>query len=200
MFIKTGQISFRRSLLIGFAMLTVGMAVTIWQWDSIQYRLEDLGVLNKNVLARLDWFNNPGTSDMSTTERKEVAEFGWEMFSESPMLGNGVGASINWSHEKSSHNEYLNMMVDHGILGLFILPLLVLASAWGAQGEARLIAFGCAIFILYLGFFSHNVLSERYVLMMFPLLESMVMSSRAQRRHEEKSPDEGRSYNHCFAR
>ena len=199
-FIKTGQLSVKRSLLVGCAMLSVGLAVMVWQWDRMQYRLEDLGVLNKNVLARVDWFNNPDVSDMSSTERKEVAEFGWAMFSESPVVGNGLGASVNWAREKSSHNEYLNMMVDHGIIGVFFLPILVLLTQWRAQGEVRQIGFAFAIFVLYLGFFSHNILSERHILMTFALLECMAMSSRSMRASNERLPGEGRSYNHCFAR
>jgi O-antigen ligase len=162
--------------------------------------LEDLGVLNKNVLARLDWFNNPDVSDMSTTERKEVAEFGWAMFSESPVVGNGVGASVNWSREKSSHNEYLNMMVDHGIIGVFFLPILVLLAQWRARGEVKHIGFAFALFVLYLGFFSHNILIERHILMMFALLECMAVSSRGVQADDERLQSEGRSYNHCFAR
>jgi O-antigen ligase len=199
-FIKTGQLSVRRSLLVGCGMLCVALALMIWQWDRIQYRLEDLGVLNKNVLARLDWFNNPDVSDMSSTERKEVAEFGWAMFSEKPVLGNGLGASVNWAREKSSHNEYLNMMVDHGIIGVFFLPILVILTQWRAQGEVRHIGFAFAIFVLYLGFFSHNVLTERHILMTFALLECMAMSSRSSQATDERLPNEGSSYNHCFAR
>ena len=199
-FIKTGQLSVRRSLLVGCGMLCVALALMIWQWDRIQYRLEDLGVLNKNVLARLDWFNNPDVSDMSSTERKEVAEFGWALFSEKPVLGNGLGASVNWAREKSSHNEYLNMMVDHGIIGVFFLPILVLLTQWRARGEVRHIGFAFAIFVLYLGFFSHNVLTERHILMTFALLECMAVSSRSIQANDERLPDEGSSYNHCFAR
>jgi len=199
-FIKTGQLNLRRSLLVGCAMLAIAFAATIWQWDKIQYRLEDLGVLNKNVLARIDWFNSPDASDMSTTERKEVAEFGWEMFSGSPVIGNGLGASVNWAREKSSHNEYLNMMVDHGIIGVFFLPLLVLAIQWRARGEARQIGFSLALFVLYFGFFSHNILTERYMLMIFVLLECMTMSSRAVQLFDKRLQSESRPYNHCFAR
>jgi O-antigen ligase len=198
--IKMGQINLRRSLLIGCVLMAVTVAATVWQWGRIEYQLEDLGVLNANTTMRLDWFNNMDASDFSATERKEVAEFGWEMFAESPVMGHGVGASIDWSYERSSHNEYLNMMVDHGIIGFFILPLLTLAATWRARGETRQISFAFTVFILYFGFFSHNILNERPVLMIFTLLSSMVVSSRVASAREEKSQDESRTYYHCFAR
>lgn len=199
-FIKTGQISLKRSIIGGLLVLLLASVVAVWQWERLQFKLEDLGVLNQNVLTRISWLAGNDETDPSSIERKQVAELGWEMFSERPIFGRGVGASIDWSYEKSSHNEYLNMMVDHGILGFLILPLLVLAAIWRAQGEARHIAFAFGLFTLYLGFFSHNILSERHILIMFALLESMVMSSRSTRRYEEKAQDKGRSYNHCFAR
>ncbi|HEX8088144.1 MAG TPA: O-antigen ligase family protein [Blastocatellia bacterium] len=198
--IKTGQISLRRSILIGCTLVTVTLAAAVWQWNKIEYQLEDLGVLNPNTTMRLDWFNNMDASDFSATERKQVAEFGWEMFSDSPIVGHGVGASIDWSYERSSHNEYLNMMVDHGIVGFFILPLLALATTWRGRGEARQIGFAFTAFILYFGFFSHNILNERPVLMTFALLSSMVMSSREGQAREERSQNESRTYYHCFAR
>jgi O-antigen ligase len=198
--IKSGQISLRRSILIGGTLVTIAFAVAAWQWDKIEYRLEDLGVLNANTTMRLYWFNKMDASDFSASERKEVAEFGWELFSDSPLVGHGVGASIDWSYERSSHNEYLNMMVDHGIVGFFILPLLALATTWRARGEARQISFAFTAFILYFAFFSHNILNERPVLMIFALLSSMVMSSRAAAGREEKSRNENRTYYNCFAR
>jgi O-antigen ligase len=198
--IKTGQISLRRSILIGGTLIAVTFVAAVWQWNRIEYRLADLGVLNANTTMRLNWFNKMDASDFSAIERKEVAEFGWEMFSESPVVGHGVGASIDWRYERSSHNEYLNMMVDHGIVGFFILPLLALATTWRARGEARQISFVFTAFIMYLAFFSHNILNERPVLMMFTLLSSMVMSSRAAPAREEKSRNENRTYHHCFAR
>jgi O-antigen ligase len=198
--IKTGQISMRRSILIGCTLITVTFAAVVWQWDGIEHQLEDIGVLNPNTAMRLDWFNNMDASDFSATERKQVAEFGWEMFSDSPLFGHGVGASIDWSYERSSHNEYLNMMVDHGIAGFFILPLLTLATIWRARGEARQISFAFTAFILYFGFFSHNILNERPVLMAFALLSSMVMSSRGAQARVGRPQNESRTYYHCFAR
>ena len=58
------------------------------------------------------------------------------------------------------------------------LPVLVLAVTWGASGEARQIGLTFAVFMLFIGFFSHNVLDERYCLMMFSLMAAMVVSSK----------------------
>ena len=93
------------------------------------WQLKGLGVLNQNVLERVDWFTNPkGTDDYSLIERQDVAREAWRMFTEQPILGHGLASTKDWSYAVSSHNQYLNLMVDHGILGAFILPVLVLAN------------------------------------------------------------------------
>ena len=50
-----------------------------------------------------------------------------------------------------SHNVYLDRMIEYGFLGMFIYPLLILASVWQAQGEHRKYAFVFAIYALDLG-------------------------------------------------
>ncbi len=54
------------------------------------------------------------------------------------------------------HNQYLALMVDHGIIGGIILPLLILAVMWGAQGENRWVALIFCGAALFLGFFTRQ--------------------------------------------
>jgi O-antigen ligase len=204
--IWTGQINLRRSIIIGCTVLSVAGAALFWQWDKLQYKLEDSGALNSNVLTRVRWFNDFESRDFSVTEREEVAHLAWQMFADNPILGHGVGTSTNWDFEISSHNQYLNLMVDHGILGLFIFPCLVLATVWRAEGEARKIACAFSAFIFQWGFFSHNILEERYILLSFSLLGAMALGARIHHKQQfDQRPErplghEDRSYNHCPAR
>lgn len=183
--LKTGQISLRRSLVTGFAVVCISLIAVIVQWDNIQYKLEDLGVLNSNVLGRIEWLNKPIASDSSALGRQQVAEIALDKFADSPILGQGVGASqkllrVEGGTEISSHNQYLNLMVDHGILGFFMLPLLALAVFWRARGEARRIGLVFAVFILYIGLFSHNIIEERFILLTFSLMAAMAFDSQRQ--------------------
>ena len=191
--IKTGQINFRRSLFVGSIVLALSSVAIISQWDQLQYKLEDLGVLNTNVVERVQWFNKPVADDDSATDRHDVAEIAFEKFSEQPVLGNGVGASlrllrVHGDVEISSHNQYLNMMIDHGLLGIFILPLFVLATVWRARGEAKHIGITLALFMLFMGFFSHNLLQDRYTLLPLALVSMLSLASRSVPKTEAAEP------------
>jgi O-antigen ligase len=187
--IATGVISLRRSLVIGCFGLTVTVFVLMSQWDNLQYELEDLGVLNKDVVQRVEGFASieRADSDDSAAVRKEVADGAWEMFADQPIVGHGVAASKEWHYEAAPHNQYLSLMVDHGILGLFILPLLALAAVWRVRGEARQIGLAFTVFILFWGMLSHSILEEFDVLIMFSLLAAMAASSRLDQRCDQQA-------------
>lgn len=175
--IVNGQVSLRRSLVFAVALLASTAALVAFQWDGLQDQLTNIGVLNKDVSKRIESFANPQdfAADDSAGQRKEVLNGAWEMFADRPILGYGVAASRDWGYEVSSHNQYLSLMVDHGVLGFFILPLIVLATIWRARGKAKQMASSFAAFILCWGFFSHNVLEEYYILLNFSLLGSMTL-------------------------
>jgi O-antigen ligase len=177
--VLTGVVSLRKSLLVGVIGLSALLIPLMVWWDDLLFQLKGLGVLNQNVLERVDWFTNPkGTTDYSSLERQDVAGAAWRMFTDRPILGHGIASTKAWSYAVSSHNQYLSLMADHGILGAFILPLLVLAVTWRASGEVRRTALTFAAFALFIGLFSHNVLDERYFLIMFSLMAAMVVSSK----------------------
>jgi O-antigen ligase len=177
----TGVISLRKSLLIGVIGLSALFVPLLVWWDELLLQLTELGVLNSNVVGRIDWFTSPkGTDDYSLIERQDVARAAWRMFADRPILGHGIASTKDWSYAVSSHNQYLSLMADHGILGAFILPLLVLAVTWRASGEARQTGLTFAAFTLFIGFFSHNLLDERYFLMMFSLMTAMVVTSKVK--------------------
>jgi O-antigen ligase len=182
----TKQINLRRSLAVGLAITIIGAILLAWQWDNVMDKLKASNVLNDNVMGRLEWFNQPMANDDSAIEREAVAAIAFDMFADSPLIGNGVGASrkllmIAGGIQISSHNQYLNLMVDHGILGCLLLPLLVLASLWQARGDERRRAFAFAAFVLFMGFFSHNLLEERFILLLFSLLGAMNFAGKKAR-------------------
>jgi O-antigen ligase len=109
------------------------------------------------------------------------------MFADKPVLGHGVGASKEWRFEVATHNEYLSLMVDHGFIGFFLLPLLAVAASWRARGETRNIGIAFAVFVLFWGLFSHSILEESDVLIMFSLLSAMAVSSRRDPKCEQRA-------------
>ncbi|MFN6516731.1 MAG: O-antigen ligase family protein [Nostoc sp. CreGUA01] len=159
---------------IGIFMITLGSQ---W-WEELLQNLN----LNANSLERIAWFQNISTSDSenSADSRLEVAELAWQMFTKNPFFGNGIGSTLTWSMEISTHNIYLYYMADHGIIGALILPLLVYAVTQHARGETKYIGLAFAAFILLWGLFSHNVLEERYILIMFSFMAAMTGASRLE--------------------
>lgn len=115
--------------------------------------LESSGALNDNTWARLHF-----ASDDSG--RAELALKAWRLFTEAPLLGNGIGATIDWAEANSSHNQFLNLAADHGVLGLLAFPALGLAIA--ASGRD---AGGFALVLMIAGMFSHNLLEDRSTLL-----------------------------------
>ncbi len=147
------------------------------RWDQFLTTLSSSGVINKDVEERLDWFTDPsGVDDYSSWERAYLTRQAWDKTAEHPILGSGTGFSRKMAI--GTHNQYLRFMQEHGLLGAAILPLLVLAVTWGARGEARGLAilFGCTVMLQ--GFFSHDLLNQSEVLMLFALMAVMSLTSR----------------------
>ena len=95
------------------------------------------------------------SQDYSTEDRFLLLREAVAMIAASPWTGHGTGASYLWALDRSSHNVYLNLMVDHGLWGCLLVPALFAALARGT----RL----CGLFIgawLILGCVSHNLLDE----------------------------------------
>jgi O-antigen ligase len=137
-------------------------------------------VINSNVLTRLEWFTDPfGVSDPSSWERKYVAQQAWDKIADRPFLGSGTGSS--YDAYTATHNQYLSFMLDHGLIGAMILPLLILAATWGSQGEARPLAIVFSCVILMLSLFTHLILGPSFFSMpLFSLMAAMAAISRNQ--------------------
>ena len=161
---------------VGVSLLFVALLL-LPRWDQLLTTLESSGVINKNVEERLDWFMDPtGISDDSSWERAYLAKEAWNKTAQHPFIGSGTGSSREVA--VGAHNQYLMFMQDHGLLGAAILPLLILAVTWVARGEARNLAilFGCSV--MFQGFFSHDILNQSEVLMLFSLMAVISSTSR----------------------
>jgi cytochrome c oxidase subunit IV len=165
------------------ALTTVVIALLISPvLGDIERTLEERGALTLNVLDRLAFFGGQGAQDASTSERASVALKAWEIYGESPLLGMGTGENMRIEgFEVGTHNIYLAMLVDHGVIGFFVVPLLLLTTLWGLNRATFDVAVPFAVFILLWGFFSHNVLEERYILLAFGLVASLVAAERRPR-------------------
>ena len=153
--------------------------LTPW-WGDLQQSLAARGVLTTNVRDRLAFFERGTTADASTTERLGVARLAWETFADHPIIGMGTGAATETIFTLGPHNMYLTLMVDHGIIGLFVFPTLLLAACWRASDTTAPVVVPLTLFLLFWGLFSHNVLEERYLLLTVALVAAMVAADRQE--------------------
>ncbi len=166
-----------RTGLVAMAVVTL---VLLPKADDIMATLERSGSLNANVLERLAWLMDPsGVSDASSWSRKYVAQQAWERVGEQPFLGGGTGA-VHERLDIPPHNQFLAYMMDHGLLGAMLLPLLLLALLWRAQEESLCVGliFCCAV--LWFSFFTHTMLNNSHSLLLFSLMAALA-STRLRR-------------------
>lgn len=96
------------------------------------------------------------TDDYSSQERAYVAKEALHLIGTSPWIGHGTGASLLWGHEVSSHNLYLNLLVDHGAAGIWVIP----GWVWALHPGRNRMAWLFTATLLGVGLVSHNVFDE----------------------------------------
>jgi O-Antigen ligase len=123
--------------------------------------------LDDNLTDRVSFFSTLDTTDDAAQERKDLAAHAWDMFLQHPLAGNGLASTVQWTERASTHNMFLSLVVDHGVLGVFIMPALLycVLRRRPAVSAAPHVAF--CLFTLWYAFFSHNILTERYFLLGF---------------------------------
>jgi len=145
------------------------------------YQLFNTGIVSsevnlENIMNRIAFFTELGeTLNFSANERQYVAELGWNKFSNHPLTGIGVGATdlaaSPWGYEQSTHNMFLRLLVEQGVLGgLLYLSLvaLILVRAWRLlkyppspmAGDIGLALLLVVLYFTFLGLFSHTLLQE----------------------------------------
>jgi hypothetical protein len=151
----------RALLATAFSLAFVGYLGWLVVSDELQSRLN---VRPEFVLDRLLWLLDPeGRADYSQEERLQLLERGWNQFLTHPLLGNGLGSTELWDLRSSTHNLYAMLGSDFGIVGLFVLPLVIFsASGWPWKSDKGAVIAG--LFVIFWGLFSHNVLGEFYFL------------------------------------
>lgn len=113
------------------------------------------------LVERILWFADPAArADFSQTERLQIAELGWQQIAERPIFGHGVGSTELWVVGTSTHNIYLQLASDFGLLGLLVMPALFAVLLAPRRSDARRAANVLVPILFVWGFFSHNVLTD----------------------------------------
>jgi O-antigen ligase len=117
-------------------------------------------LLSEKIARSDNWSRLTTHSDASATDRVSLAEGTLDAFEEAPLLGQGFATDNFWDRGRlGSHNFYLALLADQGIIGILLIPALLLSigrKSWDFY------AFAATLLVFCL--FSHNVLDEVAVL------------------------------------
>lgn len=113
----------------------------------------------------------PFHGEKSSVARISLAETGWKMVKDSPVLGQGInGFNYNWDkfntdqnldHYNFPHNFILNAWVDTGLFGLLSWLAIVGFGIWhGFKNRSKQFAFGLALFLIAL--LAHGLIDIPY--------------------------------------
>lgn len=164
------------------ALFLIGV-VLLPKADQILATLDRAGSLTAGTQERLAWLMDPlGVDDASSSGRKAIAQEAWERVAEQPFLGGGTGAVHN-GLDIPPHNQFLSHMVDHGVLGALLLPLLMVALIWRAEGESRRVGFIFSCAVLWFCFFTHTMLNNAHSLLLFALAAALASKRVRPKEH-----------------
>ncbi|MBF2064064.1 MAG: O-antigen ligase family protein [Calothrix sp. C42_A2020_038] len=154
--------------------------------DFLENKAVELGVINYDIQTRIATFTNPASRQASDdTSRLDVVVSSWEKIIAQPLFGHGFGYVKTWG-DILPHNIYLSYMLEHGLLGFFILPWLMIAIQHNAEGEAKNLGFLLATFTFIWAIFSNTIVYDRETLTTFSLMAVMSQKSHIKQLNNMK--------------
>ena len=131
--------------------------------------LSTTSVFSQGYNRIIDFFS--GSQDQSAKERLDLYSSAIQIFQDKPFFGYGIGGSLGELHIWS-HNVFLDIMIDYGLVGLFIFVITVIMSFYRIlkltkihRSEEIAFIFGLCSFIGLL--FSGSYLSDAGIWYLF---------------------------------
>lgn len=125
-------------------------------------------------------------NDPSVEARAAVLGDAMAVAGEHPILGGGVGATVEWSRPVSTHNIYLRHLAEYGVTGIVLYPFFLVSLFGGTRGVARRRIGALVAFLAFWGLVSHNLLDGWVDLVPIALLTVEGAVSRSHRRTSRK--------------
>lgn len=167
-------IGVRHLVRIGLVTVFLLSLVLLPKADQILTTLDRAGSLNSDTQERLAWFIDPlGVDDKSGWSRKSVAQQAWERVAERPFFGGGTG-SVHTGLDIPPHNQFLSHMIDHGMCGAILMPLLMMALIWRNEGTSQRVALIFCGATLWFSFFTHTFLNNAHSLLLISMVAAPV--------------------------
>jgi|GEM_PF-4527529 len=92
---------------------------------------------------------------VQSDSRYGLIKLSLDLFSNSPLYGSGTNALLRSGSDQLSHNQYLAMLVDYGVIGLTIYLLLVY-EVFKSKREF----WAACLCVLLWGMFAHDILQQ----------------------------------------
>ncbi len=147
----------------GLAAITVGYAATASEWAR-----EAIPILGSSH-QRIETFLGGGGMDHADDSRIELAYEFYLMALESPLVGWGTGLMYGYE-DGAAHNVYLAKWVENGIVAMVTLIGMIYATYRVGCRRNDPTCIAMAGFLFIQGFFSHNLMEDKAVLMMWGLV------------------------------
>jgi hypothetical protein len=131
-----------------------------------------------------------GTNDASAQERLWLGQKMLEEFEAAPLFGHGFGTDEYSGNTQESHDFFLNILANYGILGVFLIPALILSvrrKSWDSN------VFGL-VFLIW-SFFLHLVLLLPFSLIIIAI--EAVDSAQSMRSHASADAPFTRRYSYA---
>jgi O-antigen ligase len=135
-------------------LMTAGLCALLFATFGVAQMMRQNKVLNSDTLSRATL----GTRDASIRDRLRVAQRALAVFEAHPLLGEGFGTGAYWNDEQT-HNLYLSLLADYGIIGLLVIPALV----WSVRRRSW-DSYAFAVVFLLWCFFDHGIFSYSFAL------------------------------------
>lgn len=144
--------------------------------------------------SRIDFFSGDVASNTTQDDRVLLAKSAWDLFAESPLFGHGDYTMLRKGAGQLSHNQYLHLLSDHGVVGLFLYFLLL--SSLISLTDRRKEHYVFLVFVLFWGLFSHNILDSYVFWMGFSylavekLIQGHINHAYGKKQGEKNQPED----------
>ena len=170
-------------MVTGSLMLIAGAGLTSGVWADYAIESGADKYLDTNALSRIA-SSFVSQEDESTKDRLRVAQRGISAFLNAPLLGQGIGALNTRALRTETHNQYIMVAAELGVVGLIVFLALLYLLWRNGTNISRMIALTYAFGCLFL----HTLL----VMPAMSLVFAIAISHTAKRRGELTNVDSQR--------
>lgn len=175
-----GTYSRKSILLIGSLALSVGIVAGIYLFDKYKdeflYKMEGM----TTMFERFNQLSSLKAQKLEEDPRGDLALYYFDIWTNRALFGYGMGAAYFFADNSpergsSSHNQFLNLMVDFGLIGFFLIAFFL--SSIISYDQQRHWYLECILFIMVFflfSFTSHNMFDQYNLLFVYAMMGRLV--------------------------